>query len=42
MYTVTVYSSRTGAEVIAKFLDVRISFEEKDGGCHLVTVGRPA
>lgn len=30
--------SRTGAEVIARFLDVRITFEEKDGGCHLVTV----
>lgn len=30
--------SLTGAEVIAKFLDVRITFEEKDGGCHLVTV----
>jgi RNA 3'-terminal phosphate cyclase (ATP) len=30
--------SRTGAEVIAKFLDVRIAFEEKEDGCHLVTV----
>jgi RNA 3'-terminal phosphate cyclase (ATP) len=30
--------SRTGAAVIAKFLDVRIAFEEKDDGCHLVTV----
>lgn len=30
--------SRTGAEVIAKFLDVRISFEEREDGCHLVTV----
>lgn len=30
--------SLTGAEVIAKFLDVRIAFEEKDGGCHLVRV----
>ena len=30
--------SRTGAEVIARFLDVRIAFEEKDDGCHLVTV----
>ncbi|HEX8380585.1 MAG TPA: RNA 3'-terminal phosphate cyclase [Allosphingosinicella sp.] len=29
---------RTGAEVIAKFLDVRITFEEKDDGCHLVRV----
>jgi RNA 3'-terminal phosphate cyclase (ATP) len=30
--------SRTGAEVIAKFLDARIAFEERDDGCHLVTV----
>jgi RNA 3'-terminal phosphate cyclase (ATP) len=30
--------SRTGAEVIARFLDVRIAFEEKEDGCHLVTV----
>jgi RNA 3'-terminal phosphate cyclase (ATP) len=30
--------SRTGAEVIAKFLEVSIRFEEKDDGCHLVTV----
>jgi RNA 3'-terminal phosphate cyclase (ATP) len=30
--------SRTGAEVIAKFLDVRIAFEELEGGCHLVRV----
>jgi RNA 3'-terminal phosphate cyclase (ATP) len=30
--------SRTGAEVIARFLDVRISFVEKEDGCHLVTV----
>ncbi|MET1112869.1 MAG: RNA 3'-terminal phosphate cyclase [Allosphingosinicella sp.] len=30
--------SRTGAEVIAKFLEVRIAFEEKAEGCHLVTV----
>ncbi|MEA3010719.1 MAG: 3-terminal phosphate cyclase [Sphingomonadales bacterium] len=30
--------SRTGAEVIARFLDVRIAFEEKGDGCHLVTV----
>jgi RNA 3'-terminal phosphate cyclase (ATP) len=30
--------SRTGAEVIAKFLDVRIEFEEREDGCHLVTV----
>ncbi|HYI39337.1 MAG TPA: RNA 3'-terminal phosphate cyclase [Allosphingosinicella sp.] len=30
--------SRTGAEVIAKFLEVGIAFEDKDGGCHLVTV----
>jgi RNA 3'-terminal phosphate cyclase (ATP) len=30
--------SRTGAEVISRFLDVRITFDEKDGGCHLVTV----
>jgi RNA 3'-terminal phosphate cyclase (ATP) len=30
--------SRTGAEVIARFLDVKISFEERDNGCHLVTV----
>jgi len=30
--------SRTGAEVIARFLDVSIAFEEKDDGCHLVTV----
>jgi hypothetical protein len=31
--------SRTGAEVIASFLDVRIGFEERGDGCHLVTVG---
>ena len=31
--------SRTGAEVIAKFLDMRFAFEEKADGCHLVTVG---
>lgn len=30
--------SLTGAEVIARFLDVRITFEERDDGCHLVTV----
>ncbi|HEX8064724.1 MAG TPA: RNA 3'-terminal phosphate cyclase [Allosphingosinicella sp.] len=30
--------SLTGAEVIAKFLDVRIKFEEREEGCHLVTV----
>lgn len=30
--------SRTAAEVIARFLDVKIAFEEKEGGCHLVTV----
>jgi RNA 3'-terminal phosphate cyclase (ATP) len=30
--------SRTGAEVIARFLDVRIAFEEREDGCHLVTV----
>ncbi|HET9638243.1 MAG TPA: RNA 3'-terminal phosphate cyclase [Allosphingosinicella sp.] len=31
--------SLTGAEVIAKFLDVRVGFEEKEDGCHMVTVG---
>ena len=31
--------SKTGAEVISKFLDVRIAFQEKNDGCHLVTVG---
>jgi RNA 3'-terminal phosphate cyclase (ATP) len=30
--------SRTGADVIAKFLDARIAFEEKEDGRHLVTV----
>lgn len=30
--------SRTGAEVIAKFLEARIRFEERDDGCHRVTV----
>ncbi len=30
--------SRTGAEVIARFLDASIRFEEKEDGCHLVTV----
>jgi RNA 3'-terminal phosphate cyclase (ATP) len=30
--------SLTGAEVIARFLDVRIRFEEKEDGCHLVRV----
>lgn len=30
--------SLTGAEVIAKFLDVRVSFEEREDGCHLATV----
>jgi RNA 3'-terminal phosphate cyclase (ATP) len=30
--------SRTGAEVIAKFLDARIAFEERGDGRHLVTV----
>lgn len=29
----------TAAEVIARFLDVRIAFEETDDGCHRVTVG---
>ena len=31
--------SRTAAEVISTFLNVRISFEERDSGHHLVTVG---
>ncbi|HYD36850.1 MAG TPA: RNA 3'-terminal phosphate cyclase, partial [Allosphingosinicella sp.] len=30
--------SRTGAGVIARFLDARIAFEEREDGCHLVTV----
>ncbi|HEY0112670.1 MAG TPA: RNA 3'-terminal phosphate cyclase [Allosphingosinicella sp.] len=30
--------SRTGADVIARFLDVRIAFIEQEDGCHLVTV----
>ncbi|PSJ40407.1 RNA 3'-terminal phosphate cyclase [Allosphingosinicella deserti] len=30
--------SRTAAEVIARFLDVRIAFEEREGGEHLVKV----
>jgi RNA 3'-terminal phosphate cyclase (ATP) len=30
--------SRTGADVIGRFLDVAIRFEERDGGEHLVTV----
>ncbi len=30
--------SRTGAAVIARFLEVDISFEEMPSGCHLVTV----
>jgi RNA 3'-terminal phosphate cyclase (ATP) len=30
--------SLTAAEVIARFLDVRIAFEERKDGCHLVTV----
>jgi RNA 3'-terminal phosphate cyclase (ATP) len=33
--------SRTGAEVIARFLEVSIGFEERADGCHLVTVGSP-
>jgi RNA 3'-terminal phosphate cyclase (ATP) len=32
--------SRTGAQIIARFLDVRIAFEEHDGGCHLVRVAK--
>lgn len=34
--------SRTGAEVIARFLDVAIRFEERAGGDHLVTVEKGA
>lgn len=30
--------SRTGAAVIARFLDVAVAFEETPSGCHLVTV----
>lgn len=30
--------ARTGAEVIAKFLDVSVSFDEQDNGCHVVEV----
>ncbi|QAY78373.1 RNA 3'-terminal phosphate cyclase [Sphingosinicella sp. BN140058] len=32
--------SRTAAEVIARFLDVRITFQEQENGNHLVTVAR--
>lgn len=31
--------ARTGAQVIERFLDVTIRFEEQDNGCHLVTLG---
>ncbi|MFL6844458.1 MAG: RNA 3'-terminal phosphate cyclase [Allosphingosinicella sp.] len=31
--------SRTGAQIIARFLDIAIDFEERANGCHLVTVG---
>jgi RNA 3'-terminal phosphate cyclase (ATP) len=31
--------ARTAADIIARFLDVSIVFEEQDDGCHLVTVG---
>jgi RNA 3'-terminal phosphate cyclase (ATP) len=34
--------SRTGAEIIARFLDTPIAFEEQANGCHLVTVGAGA
>lgn len=34
--------SRTGAEVISRFLDVDITFEERVDGCHLVTVSSGA
>lgn len=30
--------ARTAADIIARFLDVAIRFEEQEGGCHLVTV----
>ena len=31
--------ARTGAEVIGRFLDVGVRFQEREDGCHLVTVG---
>ena len=30
--------SRTAADTIMRVLDVHIGFEERDDGCHLVTV----
>jgi hypothetical protein len=31
--------ARTAADIIARFLDVEIAFDEREDGCHLVTVG---
>ncbi len=30
--------ARTGAEIIARFLDVSVAFDEQDNGCHIVEV----
>jgi RNA 3'-terminal phosphate cyclase (ATP) len=32
--------ARTGAEVIARFLDVSVSFGEQDNGCHIVEISK--
>lgn len=30
--------ARTGADIIARFLDISIAFDEQDDGCHVVEV----